>query len=267
MLPATVGLSFKPEHFDEAMVSSVGFFEIHAENYMGAGGVPHSMLSELSTSFPLSLHGVALSIGGEQPLCQTHLGRLKSLLARHKFASFSEHLAWSTHDDIYFNDLLPLPYTPETLARVCRHVNETQQFLGVQMLLENPSSYMSFTESTLYEADFMATIAENTGCGLLLDVNNVFVSAHNIGISSQDYLARYPLELVREIHLAGHAPDGDVLIDAHDRPVVDGVWALYSKVLKRTGRVATLIEWDNDVPSFDVLQGEAQKAGGFLDAI
>lgn len=267
MLPASVGLGFKPEHFDEAMVSSIGFFEVHAENYMGAGGVPHYMLSELFKSFPLSLHGVALSIGGEQPLCKTHLGRLKSLLAQYQFASFSEHLAWSTHDDVYFNDLLPLPYTDETLARVCRHVSETQDFLGVQMLLENPSSYMVFADSTWHEADFMAEIAKNTGCGLLLDVNNVFISAHNIGLLSHDYLSRYPLELVKEIHLAGHAVDGDALIDAHNSPVVSSVWSLYEQVLKRTGTVATLIEWDNDVPSFAVLLNEAQRAAGYLDAI
>jgi uncharacterized protein len=266
MLPATTGLSFKPEHFEKAMTSDVGFFEIHAENYMGAGGLPHYMLQKLNERFPLSLHGVALSIGGEQPLDKVHLGRLKSLLGRYKFTSFSEHLAWSTHDDIYFNDLLPLPYTQESLERVCRHVSETQDFLGVQMLLENPSSYMTFDESTLHEADFMAKIAQNTGCGLLLDVNNVFVSSVNIKISADDYLARYPLELVKEIHLAGHAPDGDALIDAHDRPVIDGVWALYAKVLARTGRVATLIEWDNDVPEFEILQGEALKATGYIDA-
>lgn len=261
-LPPLAGISFKPEHFEEAIASKVGFFEVHAENYMGKGGMLHAQLRALCESFPLSLHGVALSLGGAQPLDRAHLSRLKLLLARYNFVSFSEHLAWSTHDDIYFNDLLPLPYNAQSLLHVCNHIDETQSFLGCQMLLENPSTYLTFNTSDMSETDFLKAIVKRTGCGLLLDVNNVYVSSRNQQLSPFAYLDEFPLNSVGEIHLGGHAQDeaSPLLIDAHDRAVAPSVWDLYGYVLGKTGAKPTLVEWDNDVPSFAVLDAERIKA-------
>ena len=178
-----------------------GFFEIHAENYMGAGGPPHAALARIRRDYPLSLHGVCMSIGGPQPLDKTHLARFKALVDRYEPALVSEHLAWSTHDTSYLNDLLPLPYTQETLAHVADHIDQVQEAIGRPILLENPSTYLIFKESTMSETDFVRALVRRTGCGLLLDVNNVFVSATNHGFSALEYLAEFPLEHVGEIHL------------------------------------------------------------------
>jgi uncharacterized protein (UPF0276 family) len=204
-----------------------------------------------------------------QPLDREHLGRLKNLCDRYEPESFSEHLAWSTHDDVYFNDLLPLPYTEETLARIVSHIDQVQEALGRQMLLENPSTYVEFAESKIPEVEFLAAVAERTGCGLLLYVNNVFVQAKNHATDACDYLKRFPLDRVREIHLAGHDEQSDdagapLLIDAHGSPVAEPVWTLYGEVLARTGPVATLIEWDNDVPAWPILRAEAERAAKLL---
>jgi uncharacterized protein len=270
-LPASAGVGFKAEHFREiaAAPQPLGFFEVHAENYMGAGGAPHAQLGYLREHYALSIHGVGLSIGSAQPLDGAHLARLKSLCDRYEPESFSEHLAWSTHNDFFFNDLLPLPYTEETLARIAEHIDAVQTTLGRQMLLENPSTYVQFAESTIPEVEFLAAIAERTGCGLLLDVNNVFVQAKNHATDARDYLKRFPLGRVREIHLAGHDEQTDdvgelLLIDAHGTPVAEPVWTLYEEVLARTGPVATLIEWDNDVPAWPILRAEAERAGKML---
>ena len=270
-LPASSGVGFKAEHFREINEAPqpLGFFEVHAENYMGAGGAPHAQLAALRERYALSIHGVGLSIGSTQPLDGAHLARLKSLCDRYEPESFSEHLAWSTHNDVFFNDLLPLPYTEETLAHVCVHIDEVQAALGRQMLLENPSTYLQFAESTIPEVEFLAAIAERTGCGLLLDVNNVFVQAKNHATDAREYLKRFPLDRVREIHLAGHDEQTDdvgapLLIDAHGTPVAEPVWTLYGEVLARTGAIATLIEWDNDVPAWPVLRAEAERAGKML---
>jgi uncharacterized protein (UPF0276 family) len=270
-LPASAGVGFKAEHFREIIESPqpLGFFEVHAENYMGAGGAPHAQLTALRERYALSIHGVGLSIGSMQPLDREHLARLKSLCDRYEPESFSEHLAWSTHDDVYFNDLLPLPYCEETLAHICAHIDEVQSTLGRQMLLENPSTYVQFGESTIPEVEFLGAIAERTGCGLLLDVNNVFVQAKNHATDAREYLKHFPLDRVREIHLAGHDEQTDdagapLLIDAHGTPVAEPVWTLYGEVLARTGPVATLIEWDNDVPAWPVLLAEAERAGKML---
>ncbi|MEM1164096.1 MAG: DUF692 domain-containing protein, partial [Pseudomonadota bacterium] len=189
-LPSIAGLPFKHSHFDEivSLGGGTGWFEVHAENYMGDGGPPHRMLEEVRALRPLSLHGVGLSIGGEGRLCQDHLARLKALIKRYRPASFSEHLAWSTHDDIYFNDLLPLPYNASTLTKVADHIDEAQSTLGVRMLLENPSSYTEMTASTMDEIDFLTEVSRRTGCGLLLDVNNVYISANNQNFKPEDYL-------------------------------------------------------------------------------
>jgi uncharacterized protein (UPF0276 family) len=239
---------------------------------MGAGGPPHRYLSAIRRDYPLSLHGVGLSIGGEKTLERAHLARLKALCARYEPGLFSEHLAWSTHDTGYLSDLLPLPYTSETLARVCEHIDETQAYLGRQMLLENPSSYVSFAESTYAEAQFIAEIVRRTGCALLLDVNNVLVSAANLDTDPQAYLDQYPLEHVQEIHLAGHdvMPEedgGTVLIDAHGSPVADRVWELYAGVIARTGPLPSLIERDNNVPPLEDLLAEASRAGRVLSTM
>ncbi|MCB1391242.1 MAG: DUF692 domain-containing protein [Rhodobacteraceae bacterium] len=263
-LPARPGLGFKPEHYREALGADVAFYEVHAENYMGAGGAPHAMLERLHAQHAVSIHGVGLSIGGAGPLDRDHLKRLRLLLDRYQPESFSEHLAWSSHGAAWLNDLLPMPYTDETLATICAHIDQTQEALGRRMLLENPATYVTFAESTWAETDFLSEIARRTGCGLLLDVNNVFVSATNHRRDPRAYLADFPLDLVGEIHLAGHEAealdDGPLLIDSHSRPVADPVWTLYSEVIVRTGPLPTLIEWDNDVPAFETLLDEARRA-------
>ena len=269
-LPPAPGLGFKSEHFDAIRTSrpDLGFLEVHAENYMGAGGPPHRQLAALRQDYALSLHGVGLSIGGPDRPDPTHLRRLRDLIDRYQPASFSEHLAWSSHGGDYLNDLLPLPYTPETLQAVCDHVDEVQTALGCRMLLENPSTYVVFAQSTLAETDFLAEIAQRTGCGLLLDVNNVFVSCTNHRTDPWGWLSTFPLHLVGEVHLGGHAREelasGPLLIDEHASPVADPVWQLYASVIGQAGTLPTLIEWDNDVPEFPVLMAEADRAAQLL---
>lgn len=273
-LPNTSGVGYKAQHFSalQSGAGPVGWLEIHAENYMGQGGRPLAQLRHLSERFPFSVHGVGLSIGGEGPLDTDHLVRLKALCDWLNPASFSEHLAWSTHDAAFLNDLLPLPYTAATLARVAGHINQVQDTLGRQMLLENPSSYLAFAASDMSETEFLAEIAARTGCGLLLDVNNVFVSATNLGFSPQAYIDAFPLAAVGEIHLGGHDEDEDeagapLLIDSHGAPVVDPVWALLDYTLDRAGPKPVLIEWDTDVPEWAVLAIEAQRADKALARI
>ena len=270
-MPASAGVGFKPEHVGAILAAAqpIGFFEVHAENYMGAGGPPHAQLTALRERYALSVHGVGLSIGSMQALDRAHLLRLRTLCDRYAPASFSEHLAWSSQDGVYFNDLLPLPYTEATLGRVADHVDEVQTVLGRQMLLENPSTYLSFAESTIPEVDFLAELSRRTGCGLLLDINNVFVSATNHGTPPLAYLDRFPLDRVREIHLGGHDEDTDdagapLLIDSHRLPVAGEVWTLYRQVIARTGAIPTLIEWDNDVPDWPTLRAEAIAAQQIL---
>ena len=269
LLPSGPGLGFKPEHFAalRANPHPVEFIEIHAENYMGAGGPPHRMLDTLRADFSLSIHGVGLSIGGAA-LDKDHLARLKTLIDRYQPASFSEHLAWSSHG-VFLNDLLPLPYTEETLALVCDHIDQVQDTLGRTMLLENPSTYVLFEQSTIPEVEFLTRISRRTGCGLLLDVNNVFVSCTNHRADPRAYLSDFPMENVREIHLGGHAEedleDGPLLIDAHGSPVADPVWTLYAEVIARIGPRPTLIEWDNDVPDYQTLRDEALRAAAILN--
>ncbi|TCU26778.1 hypothetical protein EV130_104392 [Rhizobium azibense] len=270
-LPRRAGVGFKPQHFTDinAKPQPIGFFEVHAENYMGAGGPPHAQLGKLREDYALSIHGVGLSIGSTQPLDKIHLARLKSLCDRYEPESFSEHLAWSTHAAVFLSDLLPLPYTEATLAQVAEHVDEVQNTLKRQMLLENPATYLLFEESTIEETDFLAEVVRRTGCGLLLDVNNVFVASTNHHMDPRDYLARFPVQFVGEIHLSGHSETMDdlgarLLIDSHDTPVKDPVWALYEELINRTGPIASLVEWDNDVPEWPVLRAEAEAADAIL---
>jgi uncharacterized protein (UPF0276 family) len=271
-LPARAGVCFKPEHAGAVLAGahSVGWFEVHAENYMGSGGAPLRMLSELSERFPLSLHGVGLSIGGAQPLDRDHLARLRALVERHRPASFSEHLAWSSHEGTYFNDLLPAPLNEATLKRVADHIVQTQDALGMRLLLENPSAYSPLADSDIPEGAFLDEIARRTGCGLLLDLNNVHVSAVNLGFDPIAYLDAFPMAHAGEIHLAGHAVETDaaggrLLIDSHDRRVDEAVWALYARCVDTVGPMPTLIEWDADLPDWPVLAEEAARVDAALE--
>ena len=271
-LPPLPGVGFKPEHFAaiRADAAGIGFFEVHAENYLGAGGLPHAQLAAIRADHALSIHGVGLSIGGARGLDRDHLARLRLLCDRYEPESFSEHLAWSSHGAEYLNDLLPLPYTPETLQLVCDHVDQVQTALRRPMLLENPATYLRFAQSTIPETEFLTEVARRTGCGLLLDVNNVFVSCTNDGTDPRLWLERLPLHLVGEIHLGGHdveaLPSGPLLIDSHGAAVADPVWALFAAVVARAGPLPTLVEWDNDLPEWSVLAAEAARAGEILAA-
>ncbi|PNG26978.1 MNIO family bufferin maturase [Methylocella silvestris] len=266
LLPARAGVGFKPEHFGAIAADQqpLGFFEVHAENYMGAGGVPHAQLRFLRERYALSLHGVGLSIGSPEPLDRDHLARLRRLCALYQPESFSEHLAWSSHGGVYFNDLLPLPYTEETLAVVAAHVDETQTALGRRILIENPATYVRFSQSDIPETEFLTELTQRTGCGLLLDLNNVFVSARNHGESALGYLASFPLIAVGEIHLAGFFDASEagapLLIDSHGAQVADEVISLFEWTIEQAGPLPTLIEWDNDVPDWPLLLAEAMKA-------
>ena len=273
-LPAAPGVGYKPQHFNalRAEPGPVKWLEIHAENYMGDGGRPHAQLRALRDKFAISVHGVGLSIGGEGPLDRDHLARLKRLVDWLEPASFSEHLAWSTHGAEFLDDLLPLPYTNDTLARVAEHIDMVQNTLGRQMLLENPSSYLAFAKSTWAETEFLAEVTRRTGCGLLLDVNNVFISATNLGYTPQGYLDAYPLDTVGEIHVGGHDEDADdtgqtLLIDSHGRETADPVWDLLAHSLKGTGPAPVLVEWDNDVPDWPTLRAEADRAAHALAGV
>jgi uncharacterized protein len=262
-----VGIGLKPEHIDDIFGGPrrIDFFEIHAENYMGAGGPPHHLLHRIRADYPLSIHGVGLSIGGTEPLDHEHLARLNLLIEMYQPTLFSEHLAWSSHDGVFLNDLLPLPYNDISLAHVCAHVNQVQETIGMRMLLENPSTYVAFGATSMTEIEFLSAVAQRTGCGLLLDVNNVHISAVNHGFNAAAYIDAFPIQRVGEFHLAGFAEDCDsegarLLIDDHGRPVADVVWDLYRRALARPSLAPTLIEWDNNVPAFSALTNEVKRA-------
>ncbi len=270
-LPARGGVGLKPEHFREILASApdLGFFEVHAENYMVDGGPFHHYLSRIRENYCLSIHGVGLSIGGECPLDEDHLNRLARLLDRYQPESFSEHLAWASHGGVFLNDLLPVRYNAATLARVCAHVDQVQNRLKRRMLLENPATYLEFASSTLSETEFIADVVKQTGCGLLLDVNNVYVACVNHHRDPRAYIEALPLDAVGQIHLAGFARDTDaagdpLLIDSHGAPVAQAVWDLYAFALESLGPMPTLIERDNDIPSFPVLLAEAHQAEAIM---
>lgn len=270
-IPARAGVGYKTVHLDEILVEpeTIGWLEIHAENYMGDGGPPLAQLRYLRERFPISCHGVGLSIGSEGPLDKEHLARLKKLVEWLNPALFSEHLAWSTHDIGFLNDLLPAPYNQTTVNTVVEHIDQVQEVIGRQMLLENPSVYVMFEQSTMSEIEFLYEVVARTGCGLLLDVNNIYVSNTNQQTSAEEYLAAFPVEHIGEVHLGGHDAQTDdfgdpLLIDSHNNPVVDPVWTLYETLIKRTGPLPTLIEWDNDIPEWSVLANEAHLADAIL---
>ncbi|RZS56877.1 DUF692 domain-containing protein [Sphaerotilus mobilis] len=272
--PAAAGIGLKHGHVAEllAMRPDIGFLEVHAENYLVAGGPLHHALTAVRERHAITMHGVGLSIGGEDALDTDHLDRLAALLDRYQPTVFSEHLAWSSHGQNFYNDLLPLPYDGATLQRVCEHVDQVQTRLRRRLLLENPSTYVEFAASTMDEASFLSEVVRRTGCGLLLDVNNLHVSCVNHGRSPATDLRRLPLHAVGQVHLAGHAVEHDslgapLLIDNHGSPVAEAVWSLYRELLWRIGPVPTLIERDNDIPPLPDLLAEADRARRAMDAL
>jgi uncharacterized protein len=259
----SAGIGLRLPHLAEIAATGpqLGFLEVHAENYM-AETAALDRLVELRRDYPVSVHGVALSLGSAEQLDRVHLGRLMALIERVEPMLVSEHLAWSAIGGNYLNDLLPLPYTEESLDVFCQHVGEAQETLGRRLLIENPSSYLRFRHSTIPETEFLTETARRTGCGILCDVNNIYVSANNFRFDPVAYLDSLPADVIGEIHLAGHhaAEDADILIDDHGSRVAPPVWELYTAALKRFGPVPTLIEWDTNLPALDVLLDEARHA-------
>lgn len=265
-VPAAAGIGLKAQHYQRLLTErpAVGFLEVHTENYMGAGGPPHRYLEALAEHYPLSFHGVGLSLGGVAPLDREHLAQWRRLVDRYEPALVSEHVAWSATESHALHDLLPLPYTAESLRKLCEHVDAFQEALGRRILMENPSRYVEFTVSEIAEVEFLVEAANRTGCGLLLDVNNVFVSCCNQREDADAYVDAVPADLIGEVHLAGHAVRGSgagqIRIDDHGSPVPEAVWRLFRRTLARIGRRPTLIEWDTNVPDLDMLVAEAVQA-------
>ncbi|MEJ2760054.1 MAG: DUF692 domain-containing protein [Gammaproteobacteria bacterium] len=266
-LPPRSGLGLKAKHYRTVMDDSpeTGWFEVHPENYMGAGGLPHRYLTEIHERYPLSMHGVGLSLGSADGIDDRHLNTLRELVHRYRPEALSEHLAWNRFDSVYVNDLLPVPYHEESLRVFADNIDKAQETLGRPIMIENPSVYVGFVDHACAEPEFLTALASRTGCGLLLDVNNVFVSACNLGFDPCTYIKAVPPGLVGEIHLSGHAiqliQDTEVRIDDHGSPVKQPVWELYEFTLRHLGRyIPTLIEWDTDVPALHVLLAEAARA-------
>jgi len=274
MLPNAAGVGLKAPHYDQILQGDhdLEWFELHPENYMGQGGLPHKYLTEIRQNYAISMHGVGMSLGSAEGVSLEHLGRLKELVDRYQPAQVSEHIAWSHGREIFHNDLLPLPYTKESMTVLSDNIDRVQNMLERQILVENPSTYLAFEQSEMPEPEFIAGVQKRSGCGLLLDVNNVYVSSVNNGFDPFEYLDSYPLDAVGEIHLAGHsveAFDGnELLIDDHGSPVTEAVWKLQAYALNKLARsVPVLIEWDTDVPSFDVMLGEARRANALSQSI
>lgn len=261
-----VGVSLKPQHFDEILHDQpkIGWFELHPENYMAAGGENLRALGEISRRYPLSYHSVGLSLGRAEGPDTAHLERLRELCARHEPALVSEHLAWTSSGGVFLNDLLPIPYNQSSLTQFCEAVDLVQNRLERRILIENPSQYAAIEGSEMAEADFLNELTRRSGCGLLLDLNNVYVCSQNLGFPAESYLEALDLTQVGEVHLAGHAETSwegrQLLIDDHGSAVCDAVWKLYEHLLEMTGPLPTLIEWDTDVPSLPRLLEEAGKA-------
>lgn len=269
-VPAQAGIGLRPPHFRRVLAERppVPWFEVHSENFFCAGGEMLRMLQDVRRDYPLSLHGVGLSLGSSDRLHQEHLAKLKTLVQHVQPALVSEHLCWGAVGPRHLNDLLPLPYTEEALDLMVEHVSRAQEYLGRELLMENVSTYLSFTHSTIPEWEFVAGLSRRSGCGLLLDVNNIHVNSVNHGFDPHAYIRAIPAAAVREIHLAGFTAKpglgAPLLIDTHSRPVSDEVWALYRETLAHVGPVPTLIEWDQDIPELEVLQAEAAKAEGLM---
>ncbi len=267
-LPAAAGIGLRAPHVGTVLASlpRVPWFEVHSENYFAAGGSALAALDRVRGHYPLSLHGVGMSLGSTDPLDRGHLAKLRRLIARTEPILVSEHLCWSSVGGRHLNDLLPLPYSEEALDHVCDRVDEVQSALGRELLVENVSTYVAFSAATIPEWEFVAEVARRTGCRLLLDINNIYVNAINHGFDADAYLAAIPPQSVAEMHLAGFDASGPCLIDTHGAPVAPEVWALYSRAVGRIGARPTLIEWDTDLPDFAVLRQEAATAQAVLDA-
>lgn len=270
-IPASAGIGLRAQHYQEIVESrpNIGWLEVHSENYFGDGGAPLFFLEQVRRYYPISLHGVGLSLGSVDPLNMGHLQKLKSLITRYQPGLVSEHLCWSSVGGRYLNDLLPLPYTEEALAHVVARIIQTQDYLKRQILVENVSSYVQYRHSTVPEWEFVAEVARRSGCGILLDVNNIYVNAMNQNFDPLAYLHAIPEEPVQELHLAGFAVNrddlGEILIDHHGAPVAEPVWALYHAALRRFGPTPTLIEWDADIPPLPILLAEARRAHALLE--
>ena len=268
-LPARAGIGLRSPHVDEVRATrpALSWLEVHPENYLG-GGPAVRALEAIRADYPLSFHAVGLSVGSAEGVDRRHLNRIKGLVDRFQPAMVSEHLAWSQAGGAYLNHLLPLPYTEESLAAVCRNVEEVQTTLGRRVLVENPSGYLRFAASTIPEPEFLSALAARTGCGLLCDVNNIHVTAENLGLDARAYLAALPGDAIGEIHVAGHsvneAAGRPILIDDHGSPVGDAVWTLFEEALRRFGARPTLVEWDTAIPSLDALMAEARRADARL---
>ena len=267
-LPVAAGIGLRAPHvgYVKAQRPPVAWFEVHSENYFAEGGPAIASLERIRADYPLSLHGVGLSLGSTDPLSRAHLAKLASLIARVEPALVSEHLSWSGVGGRHFNDLLPLPCTDEAVAHVCSRVAEVQDILGRVIAVENVSSYVGFADSDIAEWEFVAAVVARTGCKLLLDVNNVYVNAVNHGFDAETYLSAMPGDAVAEIHLAGFDARGPCLIDTHGARVAPEVWALYRSAIERFGARPTLIEWDVDIPEFSVLETEALAATTILES-
>ena len=270
-IPAQAGIGLRADHYQSVLDSKprIGWLEAHNENFFGEGGAPIQYLEKIREHYPLSLHGVGLSIGSVDELNRRYLTKIKELIHRFEPGLISEHLCWSSVNGIHSNDLLPLPYTQEALEHVCSRIAQVQDFLGRQILIENVSSYLQFKHSHISEWEFLVETARSSGCGILLDINNIYVNSINHGFDAAGYLNAIPGKYVQEMHLAGFAVNqyehGEVLIDNHGAPVADPVWALYEKAIQRFGRTPTLIEWDTDVPSLATLLEEASKANAVME--
>ena len=266
-LPVAAGIGLRAPHIAQVLADRppVAWFEVHSENYYADGGPALAALDRIRADYPLSLHGVGMSLGSIDPLDAMHLAKLRRLVARVEPAVVSEHLCWSGIGGRHLNDLLPLPYTEEALDHVCRRVTQVQDALARELLVENVSSYLAFADATIPEWEFVAAVATRTGCKLLCDVNNIYVNAVNHGFDADVYLAALPKAAVAEIHLAGFDASGPCLIDTHGAPVAPDVWALYRRAIARFGPQPTLIEWDTDIPAFTVLQREAATAQAIME--
>jgi len=272
-VPAQAGIGLKARHYLEIIETrpALGWFEVHPENYMGAGGPPHHYLTAIRENYPLSLHGVGMALGGDEPLDKAHLKRFRALVERYQPGLVSEHLAWCRRGGVYYNDLLPAPYTTATLNTITEHIDQMQTALGRTILVENPSTYVAFEDSAIPETEFLAEAARRTGCSLLLDVNNVYVSGVNQGYDPYAYIDAFALHAVGEIHMAGHLeesliPSGRLLIDDHGSDIIEEVWNLYAYTIARTGPVPTLIERDNNIPALGDLLAEAARADQIMQS-
>ncbi|MEO1017827.1 MAG: DUF692 domain-containing protein [Pseudomonadota bacterium] len=267
-IPPRAGLGFKLEHANDVLSNppELGWFEVHPENYMVKGGPRLAILEQLRENYPLSLHGVGQSLGGADPLHAEHLDAFRRLVERLEPGLVSEHIAWSAHDGAYYADLLPTPFTKTALQSLVAHVDQMQSVLKRSILVENPTHYLPLHEAEMDEITFLRELTERAGCGLLIDVNNIHVSAHNLGNDPHAYIDALPVDLIGEIHIAGNIgdPGGELLIDSHSAPVADNVWTLLDRLLARSGPRPVLVEWDNDVPVWPVLYREAQRAESHL---